>query len=266
MKTFRIRTILILLAAIVCLGVICLPSTVLAETKYSLGAGVGAAPDYEGSEDMAGVPALFFSAMWDEGYFIKLAGPAIRANVIPSKTWSLGPVLQYRATRDDDVDNNVVAKMKKVDSTAEGGLFVGFNQAGWDTSLQYVTDTSDKHEGSLVTLIAGYTFKEDRYATRIGMSSTYADDDYMDTYFSVNAANVGGSGLESSPTYPYKAEAEVKDVGADVMVRYHMNENWDLMGLLAYKVLLGDASDSPVVDIEGSSGQTSAAIMAIYNF
>ena len=262
MQGYRFRNTSVFLTALALFGLLCLPANLYAAgVNYSLGAGAAFVPDYEGSDDSTGAPALFFSAQWERGYFIKLAGNSVRGNILPSKNWSFGPVLQYQATRDDDVDNKQVSKMRKIDSTVEGGVFAGFNSGTWDASLQWVTDTSDKHDGSLAKVAAGYSWKKPGFVTRLGISSTYADDDYMDTYFSVNADNSARSGLNE-----YKAESEIKDVGVDVTVRYSINSKWDVMGMLGYKALLGDAKDSPIVDDAGDDGQLSAGLLAIYNF
>jgi outer membrane protein len=262
MQSSRSRNMLIFLAALILFGLICLPATLFAAgADYSVGAGVALVPDYEGSDDSTGAPALFFSAQWEQGYFVKLAGNSMRGNVLPNKNWSFGPVLQFRATRDDDVDNSQVALMREIDSTVEAGAFVGFKNDAWDASLQWVSDTSDKHDGSLAKIIAGYSFRSPGLVTRLGISSTYADDDYMNTYFSVDADNSDRSGLAQ-----YKAESEIKDVGVDVSVRYSINDNWSVMGLLGYAALLGDAKDSPVVDVAGSDNQLTAGVLAIYKF
>ncbi len=242
--------------------VVSAPATLFAAgANYSLGAGAAMVPDYEGSDDMTGVPALFFSADWQEGYFIKLMGNSIRANVFADKTWTMGPVLQYRAKRNSDVDNSAVSDMRKIDAAIEGGVFIGYAAEGWDARLQWVGDLSNTHDGSLVKLNLGYAFREANLRTRIGMSTTYASDDYMDTYFSVDANNAARSGLSR-----YSADGGIKDIGVDLSVRYGINAQWDVMGLLGYTALLNDAKDSPVVDDEGDSNQFSVGLMAIYNF
>jgi len=98
-------------------------------------------------------------------------------------------------------------------------------------------------------------------STRFGASVTYADDDYMDTYFSVDTKDAIRSRLKR-----YKAESGIKDVGVDLMLRYSMNENWSIRGIAAYLVLLEDAKDSPIVDDEGESGQFKGSVVVIYNF
>ena len=262
MSNRRLKNVPLVLVTLICLGVICAPATLFAAgVDLSLGAGAALVPDYEGSDDSEGYPALLLSAQWEQGFYVKLAGPAIRANALPSKTWSLGPVLQFRKARDNDVENAQVALMREIESTVEAGAFAGFNHAGWDASVQFVGDTSDEHDGSLTKVIAGYSFKEAGVNTRIGISTTYADDDYMDTYFSVDANNAIRSGLPV-----YKAEADFKDFGVDLTVRYPINDKWDVMGLLGYTAILGDAKDSPIVDQVGNESQVTFGLLAVYNF
>ena len=234
-----------------------------ADITYSVGAGAGMAPDYEGSDDSEGVPLPYFSAQWENGRYVKLDGAALKANLLASDTWSLGPLLQYRGKRDDDVDNNAVSRMREIDAAIEAGAFLGYKFANWDFGIQMATDVSDEHDGMLATAGTGYTFKTDRMSTRIGVSLTYADDDYMDTYFSVDADNASAS---RSGLPIYKAESGLKDIGVNVMLLYNMTGNWDIRGGLSYIALLGDAEDSPIVDIEGESGQVKASIIVIYNF
>ena len=43
-------------------------------SKVSLGLGVGAVPDYEGSDDYEGAPLLFYRMDWENRYFEFAAG------------------------------------------------------------------------------------------------------------------------------------------------------------------------------------------------
>jgi MipA family protein len=245
-------------------------SSAAGDVKYSIGAGVGFVPDYEGSEDYMAAPVPYFSAQWTSGRYIKIDGNVLKINLLANDMWSLGPVLQYRGERDDDVDNNKVAKMNEIDAAIEAGAFLGYKLAlfhlspmydSWDIGAQLVTDASGEHDGMLATARTGYTFKDDKMSFRIGASITYADDDYMDTYFSVSASDEIRSGLKK-----YKAESGVKDVGVDLTLRLSMTENWDIRGAFAYIALLEDAKDSPIVDDEGESGQFKGSVVVIYNF
>jgi outer membrane scaffolding protein for murein synthesis (MipA/OmpV family) len=236
-------------------------SSAAGDVKYSIGAGVGVVPDYEGSEDYTAAPVPYFSAQWKSGRYIRLDGNVLKINLLANDTWSLGPVMQYRAERDVDVDNNKVSKMDKIDAAVEAGAFLGYNYDTWDIGFQLATDVSGEHDGMLATARTGYTFKNDKMSTRFGASVTYADDDYMDTYFSVDKKDAIRSGLKR-----YKAESGIKDVGVDLTLRYSMTENWGIRGAVAYLILLEDAKDSPIVDDEGESGQIKASLVVMYNF
>ncbi len=93
-----------------------------------VGLGVAYKPDYEGSEDYEGKIAPFGRYNWASGRYVSLAGTAgsesaarLKANILRKEGrdgLELGPVLQYRMKRDDDVDNNKVSKMKEVDAAA----------------------------------------------------------------------------------------------------------------------------------------------------
>jgi MipA family protein len=250
----------VVLASLVFVGVPAISSA--ADVDYSIGAGVGFVPDYEGSEDYAAAPVPFFSAQWKSGRYIKIDGAVLKINLLANDALSLGPVLQYRAERDDDVDNKRVSKMRKIDAAIEAGAFLGYKLDSWDFSIQVATDASGEHDGTLASARTGYTIKIDKgLSTRVGASVTYADDDYMDTYFSVDANNAVRSGLSK-----YKAESGIKDIGVDWMLRYNMTGNWDIRGTLAYIALLNDAKDSPLVEDEGESGQFMASVVVIYNF
>jgi outer membrane protein len=231
------------------------------DLKISVGLGVGVAPEYEGADESEGVPLPFLDFTWDSGRYIRLFGNVLKANIISGDKWSLGPVLQYRRDR-DDVDSDQVDRMDEIDATVEGGAFVGYQIGKWGISFKLVHDLSDEHDGMLATLRGSYntSFKND-WSFGIGLSSTYADDDYMETYFSVTPENRGTSALPL-----YEAEGGIKDITLDLNARYNFNSNWGIMGIAAITKLTGDADDSPVVDDEGDDTQFMGGIMVIYRF
>ena len=97
--TKRLIEFLILLAAL------CLMAPVVQAADISVVGGIGIAPDYEGSDYYEAVPVPFADVKFGNGMFVKLFGLNLRANLIPSAMWHLGPVYNYRAER-DNVDND----------------------------------------------------------------------------------------------------------------------------------------------------------------
>lgn len=245
--------------------------TLAANAGGFVGAGVGYAPDYVGSDDYEASPALFGQYNWANGRYVGLTGTTaagqaarLKANLITESTsnfWEAGPVLQYRMER-DDVDNGKVDKMRKIDSAIEAGAFVGLRSGPWRGSLTFSTDVSDEHDGSLVELEGSYTTAVNEKLTyTFGANLTYADSDYMDTYFGVNAADSAASGL---PTY--SAGSGLKDFGLSIVGQYTLDESWGVIGSLSYDRLLNDAEDSPLVDDEADPNQWGVLMGLTYTF
>jgi outer membrane protein len=228
---------------------------------FSVGGGIGFAPDYEGSDYYEAVPVPYFNVNYNHGMFVKLLGLNLRANLIPEKTWNLGPVYNYRAER-DNVDNNRVDRMRDVSDAHEVGAFGGFTINNWFVSLEFLTDLGEAHGGWYSKLKGGYNWIiSNSWALSIGASTTYADDDYMQTYFGVTAADAARSGLNQ-----YEADSGIKDVGIDLGLNWMITQNWSAKGLASYTQLVGDADDSsPVVD-EGSESQFFGAALVVYTF
>jgi outer membrane protein len=229
--------------------------------QYSIGGGVGAAPDYEGSADYEIVMLPAASAKFDNGMYIQLLGLNLRANVIPSNMWRLGPVYNYRAER-DDVENNRVDRMEEVSDANELGIFGGFEWNGWFVFLDILADAGNAYDGWYSTLKGGYNWMIDEaWMLSLGGHVTYANDDYMETYFGVSAADAAASGLDQ-----YNADGGVKDVGIDLGLNWNFASSWSLRGLARISQLVGDADeDSPVVD-EGSETQVFGGVMVMFKF
>lgn len=229
-------------------------------TEGTVGLGVGAAPDYEGSDDLTGVPMFMFSQKYDSGRFVNLMGPNLKLNLLPNKNYSLGPVLNYRLER-DDVDNDKVDAMRKIDDAFEAGVFGGIDVNNLLLGIEFLADVSDEHDGYTTQATIGYRWKANPVLVITpGVFLTYADSDYMGTYFSVNDYNRGGSGFSN-----YTADSGLKDTGLNLMANYTPWQNWGVMGLFSYKALLNDAKDSPVVDV-GDDDQVFFGLMGTYRF
>jgi outer membrane protein len=228
--------------------------------KTTVGLGAGAAPDYEGSDDNTAVPMFMFSNKYDSGRFVTLMGPNLKVNLLANKQYSLGPVLNYRMGR-DDVDNDQVDAMRKIDDAFEAGVFGGIDVNNLLLGIEFLADVSDEHDGYTTQATVGYRWKATpTLVITPGASLTYADSDYMGTYFSVNDYNRGGSGFSN-----YKADSGLKDAGFNLMANYTPWQNWGIMGLFSYKSLLNDAKDSPVVKV-GDEDQVFFGLMGTYRW
>lgn len=230
--------------------------------------GVGVAPEFEGSEDYTAIPFIAGRVQYEQRY-IDIAGPALSINVLNSSRFNLGPAVSFRGGRDDDIENETVARLGEIDDAIEAGMFARINfkpdlRNGDRASLEvrFLADTSDAHDGWIKTIGANYSAPITQKLT-LGMnvSTTYASEDYMQTYFGVTSAGANASGLRQ-----YEAEEGFKDAAFGVNARYAFNDRWGVMARVQYTQLLDDATDSPIVDGEGSEGQVFASLGVSYRF
>ena len=229
--------------------------------QHTLAVGVGATPDYEGSEDFQVIPMLMLSGRYDSGRSFSLTGPKLKVDLLPSKNYSIGPVVNYNMGR-SDVDNNQVDAMKDIDGTLEAGILGGIKYKDWTFGLELLKDILDEHEGLKVQASAGYRWKAtEKLLIMPGVSLTYADEDYMRTFFGVNNKNRGGSTLPD-----YSAGSGLKDAGVNILANYTLLEKWGLTTILSYKMLLNDAKDSPLVDGQGDDKQMFFGLMGTYSW
>ena len=259
MKDRKTQLMLMVSAAMVVLMTALIPNTQAAEV--SIGAGVGLAPDYEGSEDYQAVPLPYVDVKWSNHMSINLLGNKAKVNLIPSPIWRGGVVGEYIGER-DDVDNNRVDDLEDVDTSLMLGGFFGFEYANWSASIEAMADVADGNDGAIVRLNGGYRIPIDQsWLLSLGAFTTWADDDYMEAYFEIDNRDSDRSGLDKSD-----ADSGIKDVGLNLAASFKPWQHWGLMGLVSYKRLLDDAEDSPVVDDEGDENQFVGGILVIYNF
>jgi outer membrane scaffolding protein for murein synthesis (MipA/OmpV family) len=93
------------------------------------------------------------------------------------------------------------------------------------------------------------------------IDGTWADDDYMSSYFGVNANNAARSGL-----HQFNADAGFKDAGITLSYTYAFGERWGLTALARYDRLFGDAADSPIVDDRGDANQFILGLLVNFTF
>ncbi len=226
--------------------------------QFSLGLGLGAVPDYEGSKDYTALPLFFARVDWHE-LFLELEGTTLRANLIPHPVLRAGPVFQVRLER-DDVENDAVDALRDIDTAFEIGGFVGVEIGIWYAMLDIVQDVADAHQGVVVAFATGaFLPLSPQLLIEVGVSSTYASNDYMHAYISIDADNSARSGLST-----FNADASFKDVGINFSAIYALSARWSVVGTAEYLRLLGDAADSPIVDAEGSANQFIGGLLVSY--
>jgi len=219
--------------------------------------GVGSAPDFMGSDKNETVPAVFgrYNFQGTRRY-IQLLGPQLSLNLINSESWQFGPQIAYRAKRDSDVDNPVVARMRTVDSETEFGVFVARTwQLSNDPRHRFnLRADLQSGEGEFGTVTANFWMPvSNAVVLNFGGGFAYASGKWTNNYFGVN-----GTDIALFPTLggrAYNAGSGVYDFRVNAGAVLHMSREWHIGAGVRYQRLQGDAADSPIVTQQGNKDQ-----------
>ncbi len=233
-----------------------------------IGIGIATVPDYLGSDDYTLAIGPTGRLGLGGERFMQLSGPLLTSNLIDHPQVQIGPALRFRRGR-DDVEDDVVDRMADIDATFEAGLLIGFKYVNpsnrrqrFRAGVTFTHDVGGEHEGFVIDVFArAWGPLGKRFDLGLGAGITFADDDYMATYFSVNASDAARSGLPI-----FAAEGGVRDFRVFPVLVMHLSQHWHLAAGIRYSRLLSDAEDSPLVDDRGSADQLAAGVGVIYSW
>lgn len=222
-----------------------------------VGLGVGAYPDYLGSDDEAvGVAPMLRIGLGGER-FARILINELRINALDHPNWQLGPVALWRFGR-QDVDDPVVRRVHEIDQSLSLGLFGAYRwrdpqdlrkQAGvsgwslWDASGTYNGWTAGLNAHAMQPVARPLSLAA-------GLAATYASGNYMDEYFGVTPLDAFNSGLSV-----YTPAGGWRDARGWVAAVVHLSRQWHVATGVIYARLLSDAADSPIVSERGSANQ-----------
>ncbi len=240
----------------------------------TIGFGLGAAPDYEGSDDYRLQPGGVVQGRV-AGIEFQMRGLNLYTDLVPDKPGSkvrfiLGPVVQLRPERNDEIDDPRVAQLGKRKTAFEVGANVGVSfrgvlipPASLSVELAYLRDVTDAHDSyTLTPSVALSSPVSQRAFARLGVSADYIGKGFARTYFDVGPGNVlapystnGGGWKSASASLLY-----TRDFGGDP------RKGLGLFTIASYKRMLGKFADSPVVREAGSANQAFAVAGLSYSF
>ncbi len=234
---------------------------------WTIGAGAGYAPDYEGSADYEAVPlwSLRAAGLYAPTTYVDILATKLTSNLVPHPNLRLGPLVEYIPKR-GHVQNSAVDDLNNVDPALMlGGLlgwdFVDEPEQAVGVELQARGDVANGH-GYLVTpAIRLRRAFAGRLTLAGALVGTYASEDFMSDYFGIDAANATRSGLDR-----YDADAGFKDAGVDLALGFGQGPGWRASLIGRYRRLLNDAADSPIVKDEGDRDQYFAGVVVGYRF
>ncbi len=114
--------------------------------------------------------------------------------------------------------------------------------SNWKVRADIRQDIFGEHEGALIGLGLAYlTRPRDDLALALRGGITWASDDYMQSFFGVDATQSARSGIAA-----FAADSGVKDVDLGSTLTYFITRQWFARGIAKLEFLLGDAADSPI--------------------
>lgn len=207
----------------------------------SLGAASLWAMEYEGGEHTQPRGFPLINVLYKNRFF--LAGRSgLGVNVLKNDELTVSLGLGYSAGRDES-DSPALSGLGDVDSglslKARVSKRIKFVQASLSLEQQLTGDV----DGLLLTASLGTRLPlPGGVFAQPYLSATYADQNYMDAYFTITPTQSANSGLAS-----YRADAGLKSTSAGLMLSKQLGEHWRLFNRFAFSRIQNSAADSPVV-------------------
>ena len=213
--------------------------------SFALGAGVGAVPEYMGSDDFDATvfPTFTFGSLkWGSID----AGNGVRG--LPDNGFNFGAAFRLLNERTSE-DSPELAGMNDIDIGVELGLGVKYQQTNWITFGEVRKGVSG-HSGLAGTWGADVIMRpSDRWLITAGPRVNFGNDEFANTYFGVTGDEAAASQFDA-----YEATGGAMSAGLAVSGTYFIDNKWALEGVVSYEKLLGDAADSPIT-MNGSEDQ-----------
>jgi MipA family protein len=233
--------------------------------RVTLGAGLGYVPKYPGADDyrLRVLPVIgvsygrFFAGGEGDGGG---AGAALGVNLVRDPAWRLGVALApgFGQARKES-DHPSLEGMGDLDRATRLVVTGGYTWRWLGATLRVATDVEGENQGTLAffDVVARYRATP-QLTLSAGPGITWADDDYMMTFFGVTPEQSARSTLPA-----YEAGGGVHALRFGVNAGYRIDRAWSVGGRLGIARLLGDAERSPITR---SRDQGLAAVFAAYRF
>lgn len=233
--------------------------------SVGLGGVVAVRPKYEGSDkyEVYGFPLIIpeFGGGGGFGDRIKIRdADDVRFRLFDANGFEFGPLAGYAFGRDQD-EGDLLRGLGDVDDGIVLGAYAGYRVGPvlFDVSYHHIVSGGDqgyqiRFGGEIEQPVSSNAIVTARVGT------TFADDNYMDAYFGISAAQSARSLASLSM---YETSSGIKDVHVELGTRIDLTDRWQVRGGVRYGRLLGDAADSPIVE---SENQFSGYLGATYRF
>jgi outer membrane protein len=219
-------------------------------------------PTYLGSRkyDFSFKPQIDFRRS-DEKDWLSFPNDAFDVSLYETSNFRAGPAgtisLQSRF-HGQDID----LRLGKADVDLQGGAFVEYYPADAIRTRVEVLQGVTGNMGLVVNLSADYIWRPyNDWTLTLGPRAQIVNDQYASDYFSTQYA------LKNGNKYvPFHAEGGVLSSGAELTGKYDWTRQISTKFFVDFNELMGDAADSPHVNLKGSTEQIIVGVGASYSF
>jgi outer membrane protein len=226
-----------------------------ARWRFALGAGLGAGPNFQGSDKYRVRPAPFVFAGYGR-FFVGFGGAGV--NLYRAPGWGFGAIVSPSGGRKENVDARL-AGLGDVDRTVNFGVYgVTFTRRFLTRAVVY-TDVGGEGQGTLARLDVLARFRVDeRVRFFAGPGLTWSSRQQAQAFFGVTEQQAARTSFPE-----FQAGAGVNNLRLTAGANYRFSPNWNLISSLTASRLSGDAGRSPIVETRQQYG---VFLSAIYLF
>jgi len=202
-------------------------------------------PRFLGTSDYRILPVPFLDVKYDEWFFLNVQ-KGLGFYGIDHQT-SNGTRIRWGASIApgfDSRNSGDIPGLESVGISIEARSFVDINYRNWGFSATVARDLGTGHDGF-------YGEGQISYSNRIGqkgfgqisLSGRYADENFMNSFYTVNQAGSAASGLNR-----FNADAGFESIAVGGLYAYRFNNRWTASVISNARLAVGDAADSPITD------------------
>lgn len=218
-------------------------------TDLSVGVGPVYRPDYFGSNDyeLRADPEVYVKFR----NFVFLDNDGADFALFGFSGFSFGPSIRLVGDRDED-DNPALVGLGDIDHTFEVGGFAATKFVDrFLVRAKVRKGVVGGHDGLIIDATGtALLFRVGRFSTSVSAQTSWIDDNYADTYFSVTPAQALASGLPE-----YDAGAGFRDIGGSFNAYVNIGKRWSLNPYVSYRYILNEIADTPIIDQFGERNQ-----------
>ena len=182
-------------------------------------------------------------------------------NLLYAPSFRVGIAFNYYGSRDED-DFDQLQGLSDIDAGLNVGAFGNVSFGKIYAKLKVRQDISSNHDGLIIFGRLGYkTSLAEKLRVNINIGTTFANEDYMNTYFGISNTQSSASGLSQ-----FNAGNSIKDFEGGLNFIYPVYKNWTVLAFTKYVRLLNDAANSPLVKVIGSKNQLKLNLGIAYRF